>query len=325
MERLRSDWETRRVSRRRARASENVPLSLATGAEPRPLSAADLPLVTLTHNDAKFLRSFLAHYRRLGISRFIIVDDRSDDGTVEFLTQQADVDLWRSPLRYKEARRGKLWREALMARYGVNRWYVSIDSDEYLVYDGCFDHPLPALIRQLEAKGQKRLFAPMLDLYPRGSVGDFAFAGTDETMPWQVADGYDGDGYALAPNHRFLSLKGGPRQRLFNTEAELAKYPLLYWDADCSFGISVHQPLPFARNFVAPQGMLLHFKFFSDYHDKTRAAVAQQQHFGNAEVYRRILGHVEEGGDLNFLYPGTRQFTGPQDLVAQGFMHSLWA
>ena len=55
-----------------------------------------------------------------------------------------------STVRYGEARRGKLWREALFARYGKNRWYLNIDADEYLVYDRCFEKPLPDLIAQLE-------------------------------------------------------------------------------------------------------------------------------------------------------------------------------
>ena len=35
--------------------------------------------------------AFLAHYRRLGADRFVILDDRSTDGTVAFLAAQPDV------------------------------------------------------------------------------------------------------------------------------------------------------------------------------------------------------------------------------------------
>ncbi|OLP59490.1 hypothetical protein BJF93_11575 [Xaviernesmea oryzae] len=324
MDRALSAWETRRVRRRRAREQAEAPLSLAGGRSLRPLAAEDLGLVTFTHNDAKFLRSFLAHYRRLGVTRFIVVDDQSRDGTAERLAAEADVDLWSSPLRYKDARRGKLWREALLSLYGTGRWYLSVDSDEYLVYDRCFERPLPALIATLDAAGQKRMMAPMLDLYPRGPLSLYPFQGADDTMPWEVADGYDGDGYLLQPNRRFLSLRGGPRQRMFSTEAELAKYPLLYWDESCSFGVSVHQPLPFTRNFTAPQGVLLHFKFFADYRHKTEAAVAEEQHFNGAQVYRTILDRVADQGDLDFTYSGTRRFTRPEELARAGFMRE-WA
>ncbi len=44
----------------------------------------DTPGFTLTgllHNEMHFLPPFLDHYRKLGVGRFIFVDDRSTDGT----------------------------------------------------------------------------------------------------------------------------------------------------------------------------------------------------------------------------------------------------
>ena len=37
----------------------------------------------IVHDEMFFLEAFLAHYRRLGADRFIILDDCSTDGTIE--------------------------------------------------------------------------------------------------------------------------------------------------------------------------------------------------------------------------------------------------
>ncbi|OJF96954.1 glycosyltransferase family 2 protein [Pararhizobium antarcticum] len=316
--------DTQRVSSRRKKTAEHVPLDLLQPKAFRPLGAGDMPLVFLAHNDFKFMRSLLAHYRALGVTRFICVDDRSDDGTREFLCAQSDVDVWVSGVRYREAKRGKLWREWLFARYGKNRWYLNIDADEYLVYDECDKRRLPDLIQHLESRGIRRLSAPMIDMYPAGSVASFTFDGTDDRRPWDVANSIDGDGYVIERMKRFASLCGGPRVRKFGTEAELMKYPLLYWDDACSYGVSIHQPLPFERNFQPILGVLLHFKFFADFQQKTQDAVADKQYFNGAQEYQRILDAVAESGELDFVYAGTVEYKGVKQLLDLGFMRSPW-
>lgn len=49
------------------------------------------PLTGILHNEMHFLPAFLPHYRKLGVDRFFFIDDRSDDGTLEFLALQDDV------------------------------------------------------------------------------------------------------------------------------------------------------------------------------------------------------------------------------------------
>ncbi len=290
----------------------------------RPLGVQDLPLVCLVHNDLKFLRSLLAHYRGIGATRFIFVDDGSTDGTLEFLRLQTDVDIWVSDVRYKDARRGRLWREKLFATYGKDRWYLNIDSDEYLVYQDYALKPLQQLLNRLELQGVRRLSAPMIDMYPPGPVSEFPFQGMDNSMPWEIASCFDGDGYVLERTKRFLSLSGGARHRKFGSEVELMKYPLIYWDDDCSLGTTIHKPLPYSRNFFPISAALLHFKFFSDYKEKTTEAVADKQYFAGASEYQKILNMVSKNGDVDFVYGATLTYGGPEELARQGFIRSVW-
>src|SRR5262249_4558193 len=46
-----------------------------------PLAPDDIPAICIVRNANNYIRSFLRYYRALGVTRFIVVDDRSVDGT----------------------------------------------------------------------------------------------------------------------------------------------------------------------------------------------------------------------------------------------------
>jgi hypothetical protein len=316
--RFRTWYETARITRREKR--DLVTVELLPQRDVVPLKAEDIPLVFTTHNDMAILPFFLRHYRQLGVTRFICVDDVSKDGTREFLKAQPNVDLWTSPIRFGEARRGRRWREALFARYGYNRWYLNVDSDEFLLYDDWESKALPALIGVLDAQGLKRLPCPMLDMYPASDDGQSL---SSDGMPWDYSRLFDGTGYACSLERRGISIRGGPRRRRFQEENQLIKYPVIYWDQDCLFGSSLHQPLPYGRNFGSTWGALLHFKFFTNYRDKIAEAAEGKQHYNNSEHYTAMMAELQTAGGIDLADEVSIPFKDAQQLVELGFMTSI--
>ncbi|PDT54707.1 MULTISPECIES: glycosyltransferase family 2 protein [Sinorhizobium] len=314
--RLQTFYDSWRVTARERRNGEKVPISPVKAV--RPLDAADLPLVFVTHNEMALVPAFLSHYRKLGVTRFICLDDVSTDGTRDHLMDQPDVDVWTSPIRFEAARRGRRWREALFERYGYNRWYVNVDSDELLIYDQCLREPLKALIAVLEEHDIKRLPAPMLDFYPSADAKS-----GNGNMPWHTVDNIDRDGYEVELLKRGISVKGGPRKRLFNEENELIKYPLIYWDKDCYFGSSIHRPLPYTRNFSPIWGVLLHFKLFTNYREKIAEAVTNKQHYNSSQHYQALKREIDKSGAIEFAAESTIRFYGPEQLIELGFMPTI--
>src|SRR5690606_19203103 len=61
-----------------------------------------MTMCCIARNESFFLDAFLAHYRALGVERFIVLDDRSTDGSLEFLAAEPDVMIVGSDLRYGE-------------------------------------------------------------------------------------------------------------------------------------------------------------------------------------------------------------------------------
>lgn len=282
----------------------------------------EIAVVVAVRDERKYLPSFLKHYRQLGATRFIVVDDRSSDGTAEYLRSQADVDLWVSALRFKEAEGGLLWREALMNRYGLDRWYLNIDIDEYLTYDHAGPKKLADLAHFLRSRGYTRLPAPMIDFYPGSTSND---ALTDDVTPWHVASEFDGSGYVIKQSSWGWSVKGGPRARKLGLSNQLVKYPLIYWDEACSLSQSIHTPQPFARNFAPITGVLLHFKFFADIGEKVASAISDGQHFNDASEYRVLKEALRAHQRLDFHDDAVSlAYRGPDQLVELGFMPKLW-
>lgn len=314
-----------RSYRYRRRAKDVPGLTLThRGTALRPLGPSEVALVCVVRNAMASLGAFLAHHRALGIARFAMVDDRSDDGTDAFLASQPDVDLFTSSHRYRAAAGGQIWRDRLVDLYGRDRWYVFLDADEYLVYPGCETRPIGAFIKDLERAGSRRSLAPMLDLYPAGRLADAVFDPERHRSPVEVSPMIDGTGYAVTLDKFSTSIRGGPRHRLFGHPNRLQKYPVLFADRATQFnGASIHGPLPLGRNFAPADAVLLHFKFSAASIEEFRRFAEAEGHFGGSMFYKEIAASEGFNGDLSLAYPGSIRFAGSEDLVRRGFMRDL--
>lgn len=313
------------TSRRRKLENGHIRLIPQRASGLRVLRPDDVTLVVLCHDGRHFLPSFLKHYRTMGVTRFLVVDDQSTDGSREYLAVQDDVDMFVSNVRYRDASRGRIWREQLMTMHGVDRWYVNIDIDEYLIYEDCEHRKIGDFTAALDRQGILRCPAPMIDCYPDGPVDGAVFDGSTDAMPWAVAPLFDGSGYAITKTNRAFSMRGGVRSRTFEAEAELMKYPLIYWRDGDSLGVSIHQPVPYQLNFSPIFGVLLHFKFFSDMESRAKAAVSDNQYYDNAREYRKMATAMADGGgDLDFRSPVSIPFRGSKDLMERGFFQPAW-
>ncbi len=289
----------------------------------RPLDRNDIPLIAQIRNARRYLPSFLEHYRKIGVTRFIFVDDQSTDGSTEYLGNIDDIDLYQSPLNYMESKRGILFKEAAVQIYGANRWWVFVDIDEYLVYHGIEEHGLSALTRALEKRRLTRLLAPLLDMYPIGDPKHARFDGSDSTMPREVASAFDRSGYFLRFRGKDWEIRGGARHRIFQSWLELTKYPLMYVSEGDQFR-SIHYPRPYQKNYTPVLGNLLHFKLFDDYEDSIRKSVQEGRHFGNAKHYKAALEKIEHL-HADFYAPGiSQEFTGAEQLLKLGFFKSIF-
>ena len=211
----------RYVSLRRA----NNDLRVVASADVDP---SGLTLVAILRNEMYFLPHFLAHYRRLGIQRFVFLNDRSSDGSSEYLCQQSDTVIVESGRRYGDTvemapspngrvrtlRMVHLWRSLLHDMFVANRWAVQVDLDELVhLPEGMTFQDVAA---QLDRRDARAAWGVMLDVYPK-DIQELAaqerLSQLDMAGTWY----FDGEPHLrLRRNRRPRVLHPGARSRLYS-------------------------------------------------------------------------------------------------------------
>lgn len=283
----------------------------------------EIVVVSCMRNEAARLPFFLDYYRRLGVSRFLLIDNHSTDGTEELLRGQDDVEYFRTSASYRGSSAGRLWMQELADTYAIDRWVLTVDVDELLVFPGIEKIGLASLCAYMDSRRQRGLFTVMLDMYSAKPLAETTYTpGTDflETCPY-----FETDTYCLAPNDLppFLGIYGGPRGRLFGSQDPadfgpmMKKIPLIRWRRGFSYIYSTH-----SHRFVPLSdvtGTLLHFKFFASF----ETVAARDAERGD----RRQLTHYSAyqsrvGPDLCFHGSHSRRYRSASDLVRLGIMCS---
>lgn len=274
------------------------------------IAPSDILVFSTFRNEYPRLPFFLDYYRRMGVSHFLLVDNGSDDGGREFLTDQPDVSLWTTEASYKRARFGVDWLNWLQWQYGHKHWCLVVDPDELLVYPFCDTRPLRALTDWLDASSIKSFGAMLLDMYPKGRIDESHYRpGTD---PLEIACWFDAGNYTITKNSRFgnLWIQGGPRARMFFPEnpmraPALNKIPLVKWDRRYAYVSSTHMLLPRGLNLVYDEwggekasGVLLHTKFLDTFTEKAREELSRKQHYAASHEYRAYAAGLSENPDL---------------------------
>jgi hypothetical protein len=313
-------------------------------------------------NERLRLPAFLKHYRELGVDRFFFVDNDSSDGSTEYLADQTDVHLFRTADRYREASSGTAWLNALLAQFGIGFWCVTVDIDELLIYPGSEETSLRRLTKYLDQNHVQALSCMLLDLYPPGPLNESAYAAGDELLaasPYFDAGPYETLPFDACPA---VHIRGGMRERVFYPEFKahrltariyerlfhrvalripvlrdtawlaarrpptpplLAKIPLVRWDEKSKYLKSNHRITPKP---IAPEtGVLLHFKFLSDFHARAVHEAARGEYSAGAYDYRRYAERLSRNPNMSFMYDGSIRFEGTSQLVHLGLMQDTGA
>ena len=112
---------------------------------------------------------------RLGVNRFLVVDNGSVDGTADYLSQQPDVHLYTAEGSFSESRFGFDWLHPLLDEYGSGHWVLTIDADKLFTYPSHEQINLQKLCRYLDGKGHEAMFAILLDMYSDRSIAETSY------------------------------------------------------------------------------------------------------------------------------------------------------
>jgi hypothetical protein len=321
--------------------------------KPIPEDRQECRAFLVVRDEALRLPHALDYHRALGVVRFFIIDNVSTDGSADFARSQPDCHVYSASGSYAASSFGIDWINQLIAWHGDGHWCLSIDADECLVYPDCESISLPRLCEYLNASEVDGLFCVMVDMYSDRPIAETVYrAGTPflDTCSYFDKDYYfrRRTGIRPFPTHEFI---GGPRLRCFygdfieagvvgwnmpklvrsvrskiGVSSEtwgampplLIKIPLIRGGA--GHWVSSHKTTKLALADVT--GALLHFKFFSDFHDRVLTAMAERQHFDAASEYARYEAALRHNPNLSFHYDGSIHYTNSHDLIQAGFMNT---
>ena len=300
-------WKRRRLLFRVLRKRRQITALADRTASIRP--GAILAFCTV-RNEAIRLPFFLDHHRALGVDHFLMVDNGSDDGTLELLKDQPDISLWTTPHSYRLSRFGVDWLGWLQMKHGHGHWCLTLDADELFLYPHHDSRTLSELTAFLDATNTPSMGALMLDMYPRGALNAQSHhpgQNPVETLPW-----FDAGPYSVTrqPRMKNLWVQGGPRARMFFADRPeraptMNKIPLVRWNRRHAYVSSTHSMLPPRLNDVfAPggpdqiSGVLLHTKFLPGIDARSAEEKARQEHFANSALYDDYYDRLTRNPDL---------------------------
>lgn len=266
---------------------------------------------------------FLDFYRDLGVGTFFIVDNNSNDASVDYLKEQPDVVLYWTDESYQEANAGRRWTDEMMRRHAGESWCLTLDIDEFLLYPFHERLKLPVLCKYLDEGGYKGLFALMLDHYPEGRLADAHYHAGESVF--DIAPCHDAvNRYVVHDETYFpyVNIRGGVRQRLFfspnkpTSGPPQKKIPLVKHHEGFSYQYSTHgtTPLPLADI----TGALAHFKFFGDTEEYVKGELTGKDRRNPKDYVRYQKGLARN--ERFYCAQSSRSRTDSVDLVNEGFM-----
>lgn len=287
--------------------------------ERRGTPAGTIAAVAVVRNEELRLPRFLEHYRRLGVGRFFIIENNSNDQTAALLSGERDVCLYQTSASFaaKEA-----WIDLLLRRHAAGSWCIVADADELLDFPESERLRLPGLCAYMDARGFNALHAVLLDLYPGGVLGDVGYRAGDDYFertwffdpPERMVKVPRDFGAGAGLDHR---LAGGVRERVFGVRNCCSKFPLIRNVG----GVFLHDGQHYIeRGRIADvRAVLYHFKYLQDFQPRVTEESERGEHWNGASEYKQYAAVTgRHGSGLQLRWEESIQLDGVPQLAALG-------
>ena len=317
-------------------------------------------LFSTMKNEMGFLPGWLAHHRSIGFGQFLIWDDASDDGSLEYLIAQPDVVVMQADLGFGDLlsyrdpegavrveRAGTYFKIALPHLFFDGAYVGYLDADEFLILPPRVTS-ITDVVARLQDEGAPSSVASVVEFFPASAAGltgalPQSFDALKQAYPWFQ----DEILVQLRPDAQPDLLGKSKTSRLFkrfevNPKVVRQGWHRLWMPSRAkkaqAFQKSPRHKTPLVRrdagsrligshygNLPPSSEVLLtvaHFVFTAQFADKIARATAWGAHANAAAKYRYYaeLLHKMHGVTDGFLDEKSRHYDGPQALIDCGLM-----
>lgn len=291
------------------------------------ISKHDILVVACVRNEILRIEDFFRHYNRIGVDKYLFIDNGSDDGTLEYLLSQSSAIVYSTQESYAANQCGVTWQNRLLEEYANGHWVIIVDADEHLTYPHSETISLSRLTAYIQKNNGQAMAAPMLDMYPRGPIAKTGYAQGESLL--EHCRYFDANGYSThsvtQSSFNFIS-RGGPRERLFWNKHRrdypspyLFKIPLVEWRSDLYLDKSTHN---IDRVDLAEiSGLLLHFKFLQDFPIRALEERERKEHFAEARQYAAYSDILQGAEEVSAFFSGSEQFESSTQMIKLGLMN----
>ena len=284
---------------------------------PIPDAKNELRLILMVRNEELRLPYLMEYYFSKGVDRAFIIDNGSTDDSLSIASAWDRTHLFQT---FETFRNYNNWTEVLLRKYGKNCWSLVVDSDEILHYPHADELTIKDLCAFMDEQGHTSLPCILLDMYAKGPIGLNEYKpGQDPLTTCPYFDPHFDVREVKWVNQRtqkkfsFTMFTGNLRQRVFEAEPNLSKFPLF------RYGPGVY-PAP-GRHAIDGtvisniRGVMFHFKYLHDFASRAAEEARREQHAGNAALYKQYSAKVQTDPDLNLYHSGSVQYTGDRQLL----------
>lgn len=266
-------------------------------------SQAEIQVLCLLKDGMFYLPSFLEYYRELGIKHFIFLDNGSQDGTVDYLSKQHDVSLYKNELDYKIY--WHKFKKYLFHHHGKGKWNLLVDIDEFFDFPFSNIMSLDGFISYLNENEYTAVVSQMLDLFPDEDLlsKDRSLNFLDSHKYYSI-DGIEKKSYNdiiqnknVVNNFDIYFHLNGWRKKMFDVEdVMLTKHPLLKEDGVLFYA---HDHFVYNANLADISCLIRHYKFHLNFSSYVEDAVKKGYHYNQSAEYKKYFEKMSSGDTFN--------------------------
>jgi len=285
----------------------------------------ELVVLCLVRNSQLYINSFIEHYQTLGVKHIFFLDNNSTDNTIPIAQKYKNVTIFQTKLPFKKYKMA-------MRHYLINnfakgsRWALFVDIDEFFDYPFSDTISLKMLLTYLNERSYTSVVAYMLDMHSDKPILN-QNVGEDRSLD-ELYKYYDLFNIIkmqyyfpqnILANNEIAIYFGGIRKTLFDVNAFITKHPLFFLDTQIKPLFTGGHDTRYAH--IADfTGVLLHYKFTSDFYERTVRAVQEENYADNSANYKKIYNVLKHNPDFQIKQDTSEELNNINELIDRGFL-----